>query len=77
MLDLLCGSFLYLKIYLDEQDHQNTIHERNLPYSISTEKRNPNNLRQADLQENEIMSVNIMRKSVSVWKAIFIPAKKN
>ena len=62
MLDLLRRSSLYLKIYLDEQDHQNDIQGRDLPYSIPSEKGNSKNRRQVDFQENEIMNVNIMRK---------------
>ena len=78
MMDLWCGSSLYLKIYLDEQDHQNDIKERDLPYSIATEKEDSKNRRRADLQEIELMKVNIMRKSklLSRQLFLFLPKKK-
>ena len=71
MLALLCGSSLYSKIYLDLQDHQNAIQERDLPYSIATEKGDSNNGRQANLQEIEITNVNIMRKSKFLSRKLF------
>ena len=76
MLDLLCGSSLYLKINLDEQDHQNAIRERG--DSIATEKGDSKNRRQADLQEIEVMNVNIMRKSKFLSRKLFLflPKKK-
>ena len=77
MLDLLCGSSLYLKIYLDEQDHQNAIQGRDLPYSIPSEKGNSKNRRQVDLQEIEIMNVSIMRKLKFFSRKLFLFLPKN
>ena len=78
MLDLLSGSSLYLKVYLDEQDHPNAIQGRDSPYSTPSQKGNSKNRRQVELQQIEIMNVNIMRisKFVSRKLFLFLPKKK-